>query len=345
MIAIQLGSADIAASQRLVREVRERFASVEDPGFQAQATVAAQELPRSLRRELNRFRLDEPDVLCLITGYPLDEALIADTPGSWQEAAGRTDTREWEFFFFLCSCLLGDPVAWATQQESRIMHDVLPVQGDEAFQLNTCSEVALTWHTEDAFHPYRAAYVGLLCLRNPDQTETTIASAADLELDPAAREQLFGRSYVIEPDNSHRPERRAPAGPDDAGGMLAAVPEADLVAVMFGARDMPYLRLDPYFMTEPASGPAAHAAFAQLCQQIDGALQAFALAPGDVAFIDNFRAVHGRRPFKARYDGSDRWLKRLNITRDLRPSRDSRAFPGSRLIYPAPLADSRAADG
>ena len=45
------------------------------------------------------------------------------------------------------------------------------------------------------------------------------------------------------------------------------------------------------------------------------------LQPGDVAFIDSYRAAHGRKSFRARYDGTDRWLKQLNITRNLRGSR------------------------
>jgi hypothetical protein len=42
--------------------------------------------------------------------------------------------------------------------------------------------------------------------------------------------------------------------------------------------------------------------------------------------------VHGRRAFKARYDGSDRWFKRMNITRDLRKSRADRIEAVSRII-------------
>jgi hypothetical protein len=34
--------------------------------------------------------------------------------------------------------------------------------------------------------------------------------------------------------------------------------------------------------------------------------------------------VHGRKPFKARHDGTDRWLKRLDVTLDLRKSRAAR---------------------
>jgi alpha-ketoglutarate-dependent taurine dioxygenase len=74
-------------------------------------------------------------------------------------------------------------------------------------------------------------------------------------------------------------------------------------------------------------------AFQGLCAQIETHMKGVALRPGDCAFIDNFRAVHGRRSFRARYDGQDRWLKRLNVTRNLRGSRAWRPAPDNRVIY------------
>ncbi|MBP2478023.1 putative NAD(P)/FAD-binding protein YdhS [Crossiella equi] len=47
----------------------------------------------------------------------------------------------------------------------------------------------------------------------------------------------------------------------------------------------------------------------------------------------NKRAVHGRRPFTARYDGTDRWLRRINITADLRRSA-GRQFGGHGRAVP-----------
>ena len=39
---------------------------------------------------------------------------------------------------------------------------------------------------------------------------------------------------------------------------------------------------------------------------------------GALLVVDNYLAVHGRRPFNARYDGTDRWLKKLTVSRNLR---------------------------
>src|SRR5437660_481389 len=93
----------------------------------------------------------------------------------------------------------------------------------------------------------------------------------------------------------------------------------------------PYLRLDPYFMERPRDDEARHA-LDTLVAAIDRELTGVALRPGELCFIDNFKAVHGRQPFHASYDGRDRWMKRLNIVRDVRKSRDARQQAASRII-------------
>jgi alpha-ketoglutarate-dependent taurine dioxygenase len=70
-----------------------------------------------------------------------------------------------------------------------------------------------------------------------------------------------------------------------------------------------------------------------LIKAMDESLTDLVLQPGSFLFIDNYRAVHGRKPFKATYDGKDRWLKRINVTRDLRKSRVSRLDCTSRIIF------------
>ena len=41
------------------------------------------------------------------------------------------------------------------------------------------------------------------------------------------------------------------------------------------------------------------------------------LEPGDLLVIDNDMVVHGRSPFDARFDGTDRWLQRAFVIEDL----------------------------
>jgi enduracididine beta-hydroxylase len=113
--------------------------------------------------------------------------------------------------------------------------------------------------------------------------------------------------------------------------MMRTSPEK--LAVLYGDPQAPYIRLDPYFMQRLEDDEAGQAALDRLIEKIETQIHGLVLRPGDFVFMDNYRVVHGRKPFDARYDGSDRWLKRINLARDLRKSRDARPTAESRIIY------------
>ncbi len=125
---------------------------------------------------------------------------------------------------------------------------------------------------------------------------------------------LFQPRFTIRADDTH----------DHQG-------ELEPVALLWGDRTRPYLRVDDHF-TEPLPGDEpARAALDALVGALSAVEQAIALRPGEVVFIDNHLAAHGRRPFTARYDGTDRWIKRVSITRDFCRSQALRA----RVIQPS----------
>lgn len=340
---IRLTDEEVLAIEAITNELAARYDSVERNEFLREAPTYAQELPRSLRAQLNDFRLIEPAGLCLVSGLPVDDAKIGPTPPHWKNRPVPTTTQREDFFFFLCASLLGDPIGWATQQDGYIMHDILPIKGNEHEQLGTGSADLLAWHTEDAFHPYRTDYLGLMCLRNADNVPTTYATIDQTQLDEATARILLEPRFVIRPDESHLEKNRSGAQRDlgaseellrrsyDRINRMNSAPEK--LAVLFGDPQSPYVRLDPYFMDRIADDPMAMAALDKLVAAMDEQISGVALQPGDILFIDNYRVVHGRAPFKARYDGTDRWLRRLNIARDLRKSRDARPCATSRIIF------------
>jgi len=52
------------------------------------------------------------------------------------------------------------------------------------------------------------------------------------------------------------------------------------------------------------------------------------LKPGEIIFIDNRMAVHGRSPFFPKYDGNDRFLVRCFATSNYQHSADARINGG-----------------
>ncbi len=338
---------EVASIKKLVDEIAAKFDSVEDPELLSHAPVWAQELPRRLRAALVEFRLTEPDCAhFVISGFPIDEEEIGPTPGHWNRPDEKhSPALAYEIFLVLASSLLGEPIGWKTQQAGRIVHDVMPVKGMEQEQIGIGSEQLIWWHTEDAFHPLAGDYIGLFFLRNRDRVPTTFASLKGLELDPADWRTLFEPHYAIHPDKSHRPESAAhPPVEGNSNGngngnghhlydrVEQMHREPPKIPVLSGDPRSPYIRIDPYFMDPVADNPRAQRAFEALVKAIDTRITDVVLEPGDICFIDNFKAVHGRRAFKARYDGRDRWMKRINITRDLRKSRAERSGAGSRII-------------
>jgi Taurine catabolism dioxygenase TauD, TfdA family len=305
---------EVGAILPLVNEVASRHGSVEEADFLDSASTYAQELPRRLRQFLNAFRLTEPSGVCVISGYPVDDSKIGKTPAHWRTGSADSSTAEEEVFLNLCGALLGDAIAWSHQRDGLICQDLVPIEDHKNEMLGSGSEQDLVWHTEDARYSYRGDYIGLMCLRNPDAVPTTFASIDEIRLDPDQVEVLFEPRFVFRPDPSH---------PTDS--------ERENAPVLFGDLRSPYVRFDPYSMDRPES-EEARSAMDYLIRAIDENLTGVALLPGECLFIDNYKAVHGRSSFKARFDGTDRWLKRINIARDLRKSRGVRKASASRLI-------------
>ncbi|MFD8495079.1 guanitoxin biosynthesis L-enduracididine beta-hydroxylase GntD [Amycolatopsis sp. NPDC059657] len=342
MQRLNLPAEDVDAIWTVVDELAARYDTVESAEFQAEARVFADELPRRVRRALNDFRLTEPTGVFVVSGLPVDDADLGPTPKHWKDKPAQVPTLRYDIAFFLISHLLGEPIGWATQQDGRIMHDIFPIKEHSGEQIGWGSDELLTWHTEDAFHPLRTDYLALMCLRNPDDVETTAADIADVQIDDDLKKALSEERYFILPDNSHRPENAVESSTEDAQiaqlklrsrqRVEKALSEPEPVAVLFGSPDDPYLVCDPFYMQD-VQGEEEEKVLDKFFAAVDAAMGGVVLKPGEILFIDNYRVVHGRKPFRARFDGTDRWLRRLNIARDVRKSREFRLSADNRVIY------------
>ncbi len=342
MHQLALAPEDNAALFPMLAELAETYETIEDARLIRRAPVLARSLPTRLLEFLEEFRIGEPSALALISGLDVDEQRLGSTPAHWRDSQYGSPAFAQEIFFLLCAAMLGDVFGWSTQQDGRIMHDVLPIKGHEHYEIGSNSLQHLSWHTEDAFHPCRGDYVALMCLKNPDQVETVVSTVLDVDWGNVDVEALTEPEFTVMPDNSHQPRNTAQSSGDPDVDALRARSfrliqswntNPDKRPLLFGDPRAPYLALDPYHMSSEG-WPARHQqAFKQLCSELEACLRPVSLRPGDCLFIDNFRAVHGRKSFRPRYDGSDRWLKRLNITRNLRGSRAWRVAPDSRIIY------------
>ncbi|MFJ3090089.1 guanitoxin biosynthesis L-enduracididine beta-hydroxylase GntD [Streptomyces sp. NPDC086838] len=292
-----------------------------------QVSLLAHEIPLRVKAQLTDFRLTgRPYGGLMLANLPVDESKAGPTPTGYRDEPASREAQRASALLLLLGSLLGDPVSYMTQQRGRMVLDLFPIVGHETQQLGSSSAGSLEWHNEDAFHPLRADWIMLAALRNHDKVPTTFAPVQDVELDESTREMLFEEHYVILPDESHTALfNSSTVGIEEDPRTAEAFRQiAELcdkprrTAVLSGSAEAPSLRIDPAFMPEHLLDGEPAEALRTLVSKIDAGLRDVVISPGELLIIDNKRAVHGRRPFTARYDGTDRWLRRVNVLADLR---------------------------
>jgi Fe(II)/alpha-ketoglutarate-dependent arginine beta-hydroxylase len=314
------------------------YGSAEHPEFLAAARgLAYRGLPSDLLDTLERFGDTEFAEVLAVTGLPVDDAAIGPTPTHWNAQSPANRTLREELYHVLLGSVLGDPFGWSTLQDGHLVQNVLPIRAQEQEQSGHGSLVTLAWHTEDGFHPYRCDYLSLMGLRNDDLVPTTVASIADIGFTSRQLEVLAQPRFLIRPDNEHVYQRVRDGRGE--GNLPQDWFDPAPTAVLFGDLARPYLRIDPYFMSAVPGDADAERALDAVVTGLERALVEVPLQPGFVCFVDNYRAVHGRQAFRPRYDGRDRWLKKVVLTRDLRKSRAAREYPDSHVLQPTVLSD------
>lgn len=308
VVEIEFPDADRSAVSSSIDRLVTRYGRADDPDFLRAVGGLGELLPPAVLRPVLDLRYRETAAALVVRNGPIADD-PGPTPAHWSERAPEATLR-YDFWLALVLAQLGDPVGWLHLQDGRLFNDLLPIRDEEHEQTAHGSKVELEYHVEEAFQDDRSPAFALLCLRNDDGVPTTIATAGQLDLAALNLDVLF------------EPRFRITAGPD----LVRVRP------VLFGSQESPYLRVDPIYTEALPGDSVAQAAFDALCEQLGTALGDVVLGPGDLLLVDNYRVVHGRRPFTARFDGSDRWLRRLSVVRDLRPTRVLRRGVDDRVV-------------
>jgi L-asparagine oxygenase len=285
-------------------------------------------LPAELLSRIASFgrHVSSPGALCL-RNLPIDPRL-PPTPVDGERSPLK-ETFISESVLLGLTEIIGTPVAFRTEKGGRLIHDVVPVPSGATTQTNQSSTVFLTFHNDLVFDEssrYDWAnpdFVILVCVRqDPGRiARTYYADARHLlgELPPSIvatlREPLF--------------RLNAPGGyvrnfADDAEVL------SEPLAVVTGPSQSPEIRL-------AANGvrgitPEADRALIDLAEACRSVSHEFQLAPGDALLINNRKGVHARSPFPARHDGTDRWLQRTYVRREMWTIR-RRASAGSPWVH------------
>ncbi len=277
--------------------------AVDAEALVAAAGRAGRLLPAAAYEALTSFA-DEPhrSGAMLLRGIAIGE--LPPTPSSPTAPTGK-DLRT-EMVLLTVARVLGQPVGYLPEHGGDLVQQIVPTQTASNRQVSTSSKVELMFHTEAAFHPHRPRYLLLLCLRGDSEARTTLASIGEVlpHLPADVVDTLFEPRFRTAVDESYLHGRRNVLGP--------------CMPVLSGAADAPTLVFDADLMV--GVDAAADDALRTLSAAIAEHHVAIALEAGDLLVVDNTVAVHGRSPFRPRFDGTDRWLQRAFVVSDLAPS-------------------------
>ncbi len=287
------------------------------------AELCSKYIPERLAKLLIQFRKQSNHHgMLLIRNLPIDRDLPS-TPDDGGVSSEKMSSIS-EYVLLTLMLHLGEPIAYEDEKNGALIQNICPVPGKEMAQENTGSTY-LEFHTEDAFHPYKPDFLGLLCLR-PDHNHLAVTAVASirraLSLVPGKVQHILRQPlYRIRLSSSFLPDVDHPVFSQPMTVLAGDVLEPELSVDFYGMEAMTY----------PAQLALKTLKEALLKVTVESRLE-----KGELLIVDNRVAVHARTSFQPKYDGHDRWLQRLFVVHDFRRSRASRPG-GSHICTSLPI--------
>lgn len=215
---------------------------------------------------------------------------------------------------------LGSLLGYADEKNGALIHDVLPVPGEET-RIENSGSVSFDFHTENVHHPLRPDYLALLCLR---QDHDGVGATRVASVRNAVR--LLADEDV---EALRQPEFRSLYPTSFTRGVEGERPRSRSHPIVFGPEAAPFMRFNTH-NTEAATRSGG-LAMAALTEALEHVCHDVVLRPGEMIVVNNHVAAHGRSAFVPRYDGNDRWLRRCYATNSL-PQWITSMMPTSRVL-------------
>lgn len=269
--------------------------------------------PKRLREALLRWSVeaDAPGLL-LVDGWG-SEPDLPPTPTD----PGRTHQKASNFSETLLvgvAGLIGEPIGFEAEG-GRLVTDLTAVRG-QVDALTNEGAVGLDWHNEHAatglrLEPYAQPISDLLFFSLRDdprgRAKTLVADVRDAQrlLDEEdiaiLHEPRFHLRlpYLLRAASSEAPPRSAPR------------------PILTGPAHAPQISCALYGDLTSATDSRAALALAALKQALSRVRYELDAPPGRLVLLDNRKTVHARAPYVPRFDGTDRWIQRTLVTRDL----------------------------
>jgi len=228
--------------------------------------------------------------------------------------------------------VLGQMIAYEAEGGGELFQDIVPEKSMANNQSSIGSHTELEIHTEQAFSKLRPDFLSLACLRGDPEALTYVLPLQAI-LDNLSKEEidlLKQPLWTTGVDLSFRLHGLEFIEGDIRGPMpILSRGMKGLAEGLVFDKHPEGLVFDQDLMrgTNPRSEQMIH----KIVDIYYKHRIAHNLQPGEILFIDNRLALHGRSPFFPKYDGNDRFLIRCFATLNLCRSEYSR-MKGSRTV-------------
>ena len=217
---------------------------------------------------------------------------------------------------------MSEMIAYEAEGYGKLYQDILPIYSMASVQTSVGSNTELEIHTEQAFSQLRPDIISLACLRGDINAFTYILPVNRIikNITKKEMELLYQPLWKMGVDISFKLHGKEFMEGDIRGPF----------AILNGSRNDPQLIFDQDLMfgiTKESQKLIAKIVAIYYQHRITHNLK-----PGEIIFIDNRRAVHGRSSFSPNYDGYDRFLIRCFGTLDYEKSREARSPEYPRMI-------------
>ena len=278
----------------------------------SKASYLAFKLPFNLKQLLNNFKqYGTKTGFLLLENVNINEEQPITPPDNNYFIGEKT---EYAKTITLFNQYLGEMISYEGEGYGRLFQDMVPKQSLSSTQTSLSSKVELEIHTEQAFSKLRPDVLTLGCLKGDENAITYILPVKTIlnKLDDKKREMLRQPLWMIGVDLSFKMNF------DEfiEGDMRGPIP------IIYGSHMDPQLVFDQDLMK--GINDEAEALKKEIVEIYYKYRYGHILKPGEVIFIDNRRAVHGRSSFSPRFDGTDRFIVRSFVTFDLNKSKYAR---------------------
>jgi L-asparagine oxygenase len=294
-----LQSEDIEKIERIIKKIDD-ISPLDTPDlFCKKCKEVCSDVPVRVKNYLLNFaKYGSETGYLLIQGIQIDEVTLPKTPNNNNfGVGGNTVLAKIQALFIN---IIGEMISYEAEGYGRIFQDVVPIKKMEKDQTSLGSNTELEIHTEQAFSELRPDILCLSCLRGDPDAFTYILPVEKIinTLTTQEIQTLYKPLWKTGVDMSFKLNNHDFINGDTRGPL----------SILSGSQNDPILIFDQDLM-KGLDNISQNMIKKIVDIYYSNRLQ-HNLLPGEIIFIDNRRAVHGRSPFFPKYDGNDRFLVR-----------------------------------